>query len=161
MARAIPLNTNSITFYELCPYRQRCSFNKWKPPKSYSGIVLLNVFAEAFEDLPRCRVPGQIDPPVMRVFRHQHVHHPDHFPCVLSWAIKVCDLVAAEFQAAVRIKFPFDRCHCGTTRCSPLGMRDRPPFILTAKGPNSSIEKNASLLERVDSMLRTRATFAA
>jgi hypothetical protein len=40
-------------------------------------------------------------------------------------------------------------------------MRDKPPFILMAKGPNSSIEKKASLLERVDRMLCTRATLAA
>ena len=47
---------------ELCPYRQRCCFNKWEPANSRSGIVLLDVFGEAFGDVPGCRVPGQIDP---------------------------------------------------------------------------------------------------
>lgn len=48
----------------------------------------------------------------------------------------------------------------GTILCCPAAMRERPPFILTANGPNSSIEKNASSAFRPDRMPCTRATFS-
>src|ERR1019366_8302680 len=42
------------------------------------------------------------------------------------------------------IVHPFDFCYCGTTYFSPGPTRLRPPLILMANGPYSSIEKKAS-----------------
>jgi hypothetical protein len=64
-------------------------------------------------------------------------------------------------SVAVRIRQPRDFCHCGATRCSPGGVNVRPGFIFTAKGPNSSIEKNASSGQSQERVERMRSSFSA
>ena len=55
-------------------------------------------------------------------------------------------------SAAVQIRLPLLFCNCGTVRVWSLGEKDRPPRILIATGPNSSMEKNFSFCLRLESI---------
>src|SRR5215218_7236254 len=115
---------------------------------------------QALRDVPRGRVPGEVELAPVAVPLDQKLHHADHLGRVLLRTVEVGDPIAGQFerrrqdQAAARL-LPL-----GTTRCSPGAHSARPGRILTAKGPNSSVEKKASSGPSPDRMERMRSTFA-
>ena len=61
-------------------------------------VMLVNLVTEHLGDVPRCRVPREIDPALVFVLLDELTEHAEHLSSVLSWTVEVRDLIAREFE---------------------------------------------------------------
>src|SRR5215213_6325136 len=79
---------------ELRSCREWCQLNHWPTAISNSCIMRIHTFVKLFGNVPRSRIPREIESLPVTVVFQQDLQQPYHLSGVLSLAVKMGDLIS-------------------------------------------------------------------
>jgi len=128
---------------ELSAGGKRDEFQSWHTRRTLSlSVKPCHRLLEPFRQMPRCRVPREVERFHPSVLFQKNSQQADHLLRVLVHRIKMSNLISAKFQCGGDNQTPFRFLSLGNGVVFFWPYQFAAGFFVIWKGPNSSIEKN-------------------